>query len=156
VSVRFEESGTVVEVRGITALVRLERSSSCTGCASAGQCHAGRGESERFLEARNEADAAVGDAVRVAVSAGAAVKATARVYLLPFAGLLIGAGAAQLLAGALLSASAGANAAGFGGIAGAILGVLLGRRLGRRAAAGAAPLPKITRIVVPRAHVDSL
>lgn len=150
---QIEESGTVIEVRGPTALVRLKRTSACAGCASAGHCHAGRGESEQLLEARNEIGAAVGDAVRVAVSARAVINASARIYLLPVAGLLLGAGAAQLLAGACISAPAGANAAGFGGIAGAVLGVLLGRRLGRRAAAGTAPLPKITKIV---ADVDSL
>jgi len=150
--VQIEESGTVIEVRGQTALVRLRRSAACSGCASAGQCHAGRGESEQLLEARNEPGAAAGDAVRVAVSARAVINASARIYTLPVAGLLVGAGVAQFLAGSFISTSAGANAAGFGGIAGAILGVLLGRRLGSRAAAGAAPLPRITRIV---AEVDA-
>jgi sigma-E factor negative regulatory protein RseC len=150
--VDIEESGTVVEVRGDTALVRLKRSSACSGCASAGRCHAGRGASEQLLEARNEAGAAAGDAVRVAVAASAVVKASARIYLLPVAGLLVGAGAAQVLAGVFVSAPAAANAAGFGGIAGAILGFLLGRRLERRTAVGAAPLPRVTRVV---AAVDS-
>jgi len=145
--VQIEESGTVFEVRGPTALVRLKRSSACSGCASSGQCHAGRGESEQLLEARNEIGAAVGDAVRVAVSARAVINASARIYLLPVAGLLAGAGVAQVLAGLFISAPAGANAAGFGGIAGAILGVLLARRRGRRAEVGAAPLPRIIRIV---------
>jgi len=144
--VQIEESGTVFEVRGPTALVRLKRSSACSGCASAGQCHAGRGESEQLLEARNDIGAAVGDAVRVAVSARAVINASARIYLLPVAGLLLGAGVAQVLAGLFISAPAGANAAGFGGIAGAILGVLFGRSMGRRASSGGAPLPRITRI----------
>ena len=142
----IEESGTVVEVRGPTALVRLKRSSACSGCASAGQCHTGRGAGEQLLEARNEAGAAAGDAVRVAVSARAVINASARIYLLPVAGLLVGAGVAQVLASLLISTPAGANAAGFGGIAGAILGVLIGRSLDRRAAAGGTPLPRITRI----------
>ena len=146
-SVQIEESGTVIEVREHTALVRLKRSSACSGCASAGQCHAGRGGSEQFLEARNEAGAAVGDAVRVAVSARAVINASARIYLLPVAGLLVGAGLAQMLAGTFISAPAGASVAGFGGIAGAILGVFLARRWGRRTALGGAPLPRITRIV---------
>lgn len=148
----IEESGTVVEARGRTALVRLKRSSACSGCASAGHCHAGGGESEQLLEARNEAGARAGDTVRVAVSARVVINASARIYLLPVAGLLLGAGAAQVLAGAFISAAAGANAAGFGGIAGAFLGVLLGRRLGR-VVSGEAPLPRITRVV---ANVDSL
>lgn len=143
----------VVELRGATALVRLKRSSSCSGCASAGTCHAGRGADEQLLEARNDAGAARGDTVRVAVSSRTVLSASARIYLLPVAGLLAGAGAAQLLAGAFISPQAAANAAGFGGIAGAILGVLLARRLSRRAVAGGGPLPRITRVV---AGVDSL
>ena len=150
---QIEESGTVIEVRGPHALVRLKRSSACSGCASAGQCHAGRGEREQLLEARNEVGAAVGDGVRVAVSARAVINASARIYLLPVVGLLVGAGLAQVLAGAFISAPAGANAAGFGGIAGAVLGVVLGRRMGRRAPSDGAPAPLITRIV---ADVDAL
>lgn len=149
---RIEESGTVVEARGRTALVRMRRTSSCSGCASAGLCHAGSGENERLLEARNDAGAAAGDAVRVSVAARAVISASARIYLVPVAGLLAGAGVAQVLAGAFVAADAAAKAAGFGGIAGAILGVLLGRHLGRRAEAVGAPLPRITRIV---AGVDS-
>jgi positive regulator of sigma E activity len=109
--------------------------------------------SEQLLEARNDVGATPGDAVRVAVSARAVISASARIYLLPVAGLLVGAGVAQVLAGTLISAPAGANAAGFGGIAGAVLGVLLGRRLGSRAAAGRMSLPRVTSIV---ASVDSL
>jgi sigma-E factor negative regulatory protein RseC len=148
-----EESGTVVEVRERTALVRLRRSAACAGCAAAGHCHTGRSDGEQLLEARNEVGAAAGDAVRVAVSARAVIGASARIYLLPVAGLLVGAAGAQVIASALLSASAGDTAAGLGGIAGAIAAVLLGRRLGNRPRAEDAPLPRITRIV---AGVDSL
>jgi sigma-E factor negative regulatory protein RseC len=148
----LEESGTVVEVRERTALVRLRRSSACSGCAAAGHCHAGRGEGEQLLEARNEVGAAAGDAVRVAVSARSVIGASARIYLLPVAGLLLGAGAAQMIASALISAPAGETAAGIGGIGGAVAAVLLGRRLGNRPRTGDAPLPRITRVV---AGVDS-
>jgi len=145
--VPVEESGTVVEVRERTALVRLRRSPACAGCAAAGRCHAGRDESEQLLEARNEVGAATGDAVRVAVSARAVVGASARIYLLPVGGLLVGAAAAQVFASAFISARAGDTAAGLGGIAGAVAAALLGRRLGKRAGAGDEPLPRITRIV---------
>lgn len=144
---QIEESGTVIEVRGAHALVRLKRSSACSGCASAGQCHAGRGESEQLLEVRNEVGAAAGDAVRVAVSTRAAISAAVGTYLLPVVGLLIGAGLAQLLAGTFIPAPAAANAAGLGGIAGAVLGVILGRRMRRRTPSEGAPVPRITRIV---------
>jgi sigma-E factor negative regulatory protein RseC len=149
--VQVEEGGTVVEARERTALVRVKRSAACSGCAAAGHCHAGGGEQVQLLEATNDAGAAVGDEVRVAMAAGAVISASARIYLLPVAGLLIGAAVAQVLGGAYLPAGAKDAAPGIGGIAGAIVSVLLGRRLGR-ARAGAAPLPRITRVV---AGVDS-
>jgi membrane associated rhomboid family serine protease len=90
--------------------------------------------------------------VRVAVPAGERLEASARTYLLPVAGSLLGAAAADVLAGALHPALAGGNAAGLGGIAGALLGLYFGRKPRRRAAAGASPPPRITRIL---AAVDS-
>ena len=150
---RIEESGTVIELHGGNALVRLSRSPACSGCASAGQCHAGGGGGEQFLEVGNEVGAAIGDAVRVAVSARAVISASARIYLLPVAGLIVGAGLAQIVAGAFLAAPAAAKAAGFGGIAGAIFGVLLGRRLRTIAAKAGDPLPRITSILT---GVDSV
>lgn len=86
--------------------------------------------------------------MRVAVPAGAVVKASAAAYLLPVAGLLAGAGLAQVLASALLSPEAGGIAAGFGGIAGAVFAVLLARRLANRPGSRHVPLARITRIVV--------
>lgn len=152
---RIEENGTVVEVRGATALIRLRRSSACGGCASAGHCHAGRGENEQLLEARNEAGAAVGDVVRVAVPARAVISASMRTYLLPIGGLLIGAALAQVTVTALISQPAGANAAGLGGLAGAVLAVLLARRLGKPGRAAATALPQITRIVSGEGFIDA-
>jgi positive regulator of sigma E activity len=72
------------------------------------------------------------------------MRASALVYLLPIAGLLAGAGLAQLVATALFSPEAGGNAAGFGGIAGA---VLLARRLAKRSRSPHGSLARITRIV---------
>ena len=74
--------------------------------------------------------------------------ASARIYLLPVAGLLAGAALAQVAATALISPAAGGNAAGIGGIAGAVLAVLLGSRLASRRGAQAPALPRIAAIVV--------
>lgn len=136
----------MVEVRAGTALVRLNRSASCAGCASAGQCRTGSGESERLLEARNDVGASAGDAVRVAVSGRSALGAPARGCLLPLVGALLGAGLAELFVAAVVPSQAGGNAAGLGGAAGAILGWLLGRRPARPPAPGAAAFPRITRV----------
>jgi sigma-E factor negative regulatory protein RseC len=150
--VQIEESGTVVELRERTALVRLRRSSACAGCASAGRCHTGPGEREQLLEAWNEAGAVVGESVRVAVPAKAVLGASARIYLLPVGGLLAGAAVAQVLASAFISAPAGETAAGIGGIAGAVAAVLLGRKLRSRPGNNESSLPRIIRVV---AGVDS-
>jgi hypothetical protein len=81
------------------------------------------------------------------VSAKTVLGASARIYLLPVAGLLAGAGIAQLAAAALFSPAAGGNAAGIGGIAGAVLAVLVGRRLASRRGAGAQALPRVAGIL---------
>jgi positive regulator of sigma E activity len=100
-----------------------------------------------LLEAGNDVGAAVGDAVRVAVSAGAVVRASALIYLLPIAGLLAGAGLAQVTASLLYSPETAGNAAGFGGIAGAAGAALLARRLGNRPGVGKAARPRITTVL---------
>jgi sigma-E factor negative regulatory protein RseC len=148
----MEEKGTVVELRGRSALVRLQRTAACAGCAAAGSCRGGGAADERLLLAETVAAAAVGDAVRVAVPARTAIVAAASRYLFPLAGLLLGAGVAQALAGWLLPGTATPRAAGWGGIAGALVGAILGRRWSARSA-GAPPPARITRVL--GAGVDS-
>lgn len=89
----------------------------------------------------------MGDAVRVAVAARAVIGASVRIYLFPVAGLLAGAGLAQVLAGALVSPEAGANAAGLGGIVGAVVAVLISRRVCNRPGRVSAALPTVERIL---------
>ena len=79
--------------------------------------------------------------------AAAVVRASALIYLLPIAGLLVGAALAQVTAAALFSEETAGNAAGIGGIAGAILTALLARRLGKRPGVGKAAQPRVTRIL---------
>ena len=85
--------------------------------------------------------------MQVAVSAKTVLGSSARIYLLPVAGLLAGAGFAQLAATALISPTAGGNAAGIGGIAGTVLAVLLGRRIARRQGPGARALPRVVAVL---------
>lgn len=74
------------------------------------------------------------------------LRASARVYLLPVAGLLVGAALAQFVAGAFLPPEASGRAAALGGIAGAVGAVLLARRLGAGPNA-AGVLPRISRVI---------
>ena len=64
-----------------------------------------------------------GDAVLVSVADGAIVRATALIYLLPVAGLLAGAGLAQMM-------DMGDGMAFLGALGGALAGVGCGRRAG--------------------------
>lgn len=94
----------------------------------------------------NEVGAADGETVRVAVPTGVVLRASARVYLVPVAGLVVGAALAQWAAGMLLSAEAAGRAAGIGGIVGAAAGFWLARRIG---AARGPVLPRVTGFAEP-------
>lgn len=88
------------------------------------------------------------------MATGAVLRASARVYLLPVAGILAGAALAQVLAGLFLSAEAAGRAAGLGGIAGGIAAVLLARRLGAPQGTQG-PLPTVTRVMAEAPSGDA-
>lgn len=140
-----EEQGVVIEASGPTALVRAEQSGRCSGCASAGFCHGGEG-GERTVEAENPLGAAKGDRVVIALPAGALLKASFRVYMVPVLGLLAGAAAVQLVVRGLAGDEAASAAAAAGGAAGAVLAFILQRRLSRRRG-GEDLRPRIVRVL---------
>lgn len=84
----IEETGTVKRVEGIMAFVDVPRKSACEGC-TAGTCK----PEEKFmeLEALNQAGAAVGQRVRVAVKSSVYMKGSMVVYGLPALALVVGA-----------------------------------------------------------------
>ncbi|HHD12180.1 MAG TPA: hypothetical protein ENK42_07040 [Deltaproteobacteria bacterium] len=96
----MEETGTVIEVRGDTVLIRTEKKSACESCASREVCHS-VSEKDVVLEALNPIGAKKGDRVVFTVHATTLVKAGLLVYLFPLAGFIAGVVAGQLLGDAL-------------------------------------------------------
>ena len=142
----LEEEGTVVEVTGGTALVRAAEKSQCSGCGAAGSCHAAAGGAgERIVEADNGPGAAPGDRVVIAVPPGSLLKASFQVYMVPVAGVLVGAALAQIAVQAAAGAEAAAAAAGLGGLAGAAAAVILMKALRRKGVGSLELRPRIVR-----------
>ncbi|MEK7850632.1 MAG: SoxR reducing system RseC family protein, partial [Deltaproteobacteria bacterium] len=86
----LEEEGRVTSVDGVYAFVAAQPSSSCEGCSQKGACHVLGGSGEMIIKADNEIRAEVGDRVIVAISSKTFFKASAVIYLLPVAALIIG------------------------------------------------------------------
>lgn len=78
----MEETGTVIEDRGLTAVIRTEKKSSCDSCSSKSSCHI-IGEDDVLIEADNPVGAHVGDHVVFTVRAGSILKAGVLLYLVP-------------------------------------------------------------------------
>lgn len=94
----MEETGTVIQLKGTTALIRAERSSSCDSCAQKKSCHGGASGTDAFIEAENLIGAQVGDHVVFSVSAGSVIKAGMLLYLFPIASFIIGVVLGQTVA----------------------------------------------------------
>ena len=119
----------VREVQGDWARLVCEKAGQCDLCGSGRGCGLrlmGRSR-EHHLTVPRGSDSArpliAGDAVLVSVADGAIVRATALIYLLPVAGLLAGAGLAQMM-------DMGDGIAFLAALGGALAGVGCGRRAG--------------------------
>jgi len=84
----LEEEGIVVELKGQTAVVRMD-AGGCEGCGSAGICKTSG--DDRMLMAENRAGASVGQRVVVDVESGAFLRASLIVYMTPVLFLFFGA-----------------------------------------------------------------
>lgn len=86
----LEEVGMVTSVDAGHAYVSAKPSSSCEGCSQKGACHVLGGSGDMIIKAANDARANVGDKVVVAISSRTFFKASALIYLLPVAALIVG------------------------------------------------------------------
>lgn len=112
----MEEEAVVISVSGQHAKVRLQRGTSCDSCGSKASCATASGE-EKDVDVINEAGAAPGQRVIIAVNPGVLLKASLTVYMLPLVALIGGAILGSKLAesmGAASQADAWAAATGFG------------------------------------------
>ncbi len=119
----------VREVHGDWARLVCEQAGQCDLCGSGKDCglRLMGGSREHHLTVPRGSHSTrpliAGDAVLVSVADGAIVRATALIYLLPVAGLLAGAGLAQMM-------DMGDGIAFLAALGGALAGVGCGRRAG--------------------------
>ena len=118
-----ERGGRVVGFDGGQALVRLEASSGCGGCGSRGTCASG-GNAAQVIRMDLPAGTEPGDRVTLSLPSSSVALAALLGYLLPPAGLLVGAvGAATRYEGD----AAAVLGAGLGLVAGLLLARLISR-----------------------------
>jgi len=135
----IEETGRVIRVHADQAWVETTPQSTCGGCSAHGGC--GIPVLARILGRRsapvcvaNHLGVAAGDRVVIGISETGLVRGSLAVYLVPLAGLLLGATGARWLA---LSTGQAEAAAIIGGLAGFLAGLAWVRRFSRRIAADA-------------------
>lgn len=87
----IKEEGVVKEVRGNKALVLTDRKAQCGQCMARGCCEMLGGGKEMLSEALNPVGAKTEDIVRIGIPSGTVTKASLIVYLIPAAGIVVGA-----------------------------------------------------------------
>lgn len=83
----MQEVGTVVEVRDDLAIVEVERSPACERC---GVCHHMLGTNKMVAEARNDAQAKVGEKVNLEIESKIFLTMAFVLYIVPVVFLIIG------------------------------------------------------------------
>jgi sigma-E factor negative regulatory protein RseC len=108
----IEEIATVIETEGEMMSVEIQRQSSCGACSVKSGCGTNLiaslfGKRRAMLSLPNTIHARPGDRVVLGIRENDLVAGSIRLYLLPLAGLLLGALAGHLLAGTELFSIAG-------------------------------------------------
>ncbi len=85
----IREQGIVEEIRRNTAVIKVEKSSTCNHCADKDSCSVA--DRNMVIEVKNILNAKEGDRVEVSVPEGTFVKLSLMVYIFPIVSLMIGA-----------------------------------------------------------------
>jgi len=130
----IEENGIIVSVDGEHAQVLTQRRSSCGGCNVSGACGTSLldrllGRREVRLDALNRTDAKLGDEVVVGVPEEGVLIGSFVAYILPLAGLILGAIVGQTAADSLGVTQQLLSI--LGGLGGLVVGLGWVRRFGR-------------------------
>ena len=139
----ISEQGIVEEIRKNTAVIKIERSSSCKHCADKDSCSIA--DRNMLIEVKNSLNANEGDRVEVSVPEGTFVKLSLMVYIFPVVSLMIGAILGNFLA-KLLNTEPSATAA----IAAAVFlaaSFLFLKVFDKKKNAGEKYSPRMTRII---------
>lgn len=127
------------------ATVVAEKGQGCGSCSAAMQCHGGRNAHSVPTTALNQAGANVGDRVTLSVPSGTLLSRLAVLYLVPVAGMLIGAFISAPVGNGIQATGDGRSI--LGGLAGFIIGFVLSVLISRIWSAHRPVLPVISRIV---------
>ena len=94
--------GLVIKIKeGGIAQVVTDRKNACGGCGSTDSCHSCLSNSKMMTEALNSAGAKEGDLVDINLNSGLVLKGAAIMYLIPIAGLMMGALIGSFISGIL-------------------------------------------------------
>lgn len=138
--------GLVIKIKkNSMAQVVTDRKNACSGCSSSNNCHSCLSSSKMMTEALNNAGARKGDIVDITLRSGVVLKGAAIMYLIPIAGLLIGALISVNLKG-IIGIEETTMAIIFG-IAGLCLGFSLVAFISKRMSAKNQLTPIITHII---------
>jgi sigma-E factor negative regulatory protein RseC len=85
----IREEGIVEEISRNTAVIKIQKSSSCKHCADKDSCSVAN--RNMLIEVENRLNAKEGDRVEVSVPEGTFVKLSLMVYIFPVVSLMLGA-----------------------------------------------------------------
>ena len=129
----IEEFGTIIEVRSPrVVVVECVKHSSCQHCPSSGACQLGEDKQSMRVEALNRAGARLHDQVKIVTSAGAFLRSSFLLYIVPILALLVGAYSGQELGPSVFSGTDPVLLSALMGVACLVLSFLVIRLLTRR------------------------
>ncbi len=142
----MDEVGVVIETGEGWARVRVEPTAQCSHCSARSLCIVGD-ETHRVIEVDNPVGAVPEQRVTISVTPGAALGAGAIVYVMPVAGLILGAVAGSRLAGDLALPVNPDLSGALLGLIGLVLSVFLVRAIDSLARRRNTFRPTITKVV---------
>jgi sigma-E factor negative regulatory protein RseC len=142
--------GVVLRTDGTRAEVSTSRRGACSACSEAAVC--GVGDAERcddVVSVRNGIGARVGDTVELDLPGNAVLRLSLLVWIVPLAGLLLGAAAGTMFAAGagMRGPTAGDGVALLGALAGTVAAFAVLRAVDRRHGGDPSLTPLITRVV---------
>ncbi len=127
------------------ATVMAEKGQGCGSCGAAFQCQRGYAAGRQAVPVLNRVGAVVGDRVALSVASGAILARMAVLYLVPVAGILIGAFVGEFGAGSSVVCA----------LSGFAIGFVFSVAVARIWSTARPVLPVITRVANPRSGAAS-
>lgn len=142
--------GVVLRTDGTRAEVSTSRRGACSSCSEAAACGIGEAErSDDVVSVRNAVGARVGDTVELDLPGNAVLRLSLLVWIVPLAGLVLGAAAGSLFAAeaGMSNPTSGDAIALLGALAGTVAAFAVLRSVDRRHGGDPELTPLITRVV---------